>query len=308
MKALPSLFPWLAVCIALLLGARAIHAQPTNQPPVPEVILTNQPPAVAPEPTPPPAPPTLRPDLAAAFASCQAGRYGTAGRVLKLPAAPAARDGGKTWRTSFECGMAMASGNSDTLRYTAGLNIARDRDADMTQFKAFGSYGESERVKDTENASAAARYGADLTAQAYALASLDWAYDSIAGLDYRVSSILSPGFRLIRTEKTALNVEAGVGYLEEKKGQTSRGFAAGRMAASVERIINPYVLAWCSAEYIPKLSDPGTFFANGEAGIASLLAQNLSLNIVFRERYDSDPLPDKSGSDTLLTTSLGITF
>lgn len=293
------------------LGAAPLFAQSTNETAAPAVVLTNQAVAVTNEPTPvapPPLPPSLRPDLAAAFTSTQVGRYGAAGRVLKLPVQTIAGSNAREWRRSFEFGLSMTQGNSDTLRYTAGLNVTRDRDADLTQFKANASYGESEDVKDTENATAMARYGRDLSKSAYALASLDGGYDSIADLDYRLSFILSPGLRLIRTDRTALNVEAGAGYLEEEKGGVSRGFAAGRLAGALERILNPYVLAWCAGEYIPKLSDTGVFFANAEVGLVSFLAQNLSLNVVFRERYDSDPVPGKTASDAALTTSLSITF
>lgn len=299
-----------AVCAVALLGASPACAQSTNEVPAPAVTPTNQVPAVAPEPvpTPLPPPPTLRPDLAAAFTSCQAGRYGVAGRVLKLPPQTASAGAAREWRRSLDFGMAMTEGNSDTLRYTASLSLTRDRDADLTQFKAGGAYGESEDIKDTENATASGRYGRDISKAAYALGSVDWAHDSIAGLDYRLACILSPGLRLIRTDRTVLNLEAGAGYLKEDKGDVRRGFAAGRVAASFERILNPYVLAWCSGEYIPKLADTGTFFANGEVGVASFLAQNLSLNVVFRERYDSDPVPGKTGSDAALTTAIGITF
>lgn len=293
------------------LGASPLFAQSTNETPAPAVTVTNQAVAVTNEPTavaPPPLPPSLRPDLAAAFTATQVGRYGAAGRVLKLPVQTMAGNDAREWRRSFEFGLSMTQGNIDTLRYTAGLNLSRDRDADLTQFKANASYGESEDVKDTENASSTARYGRDLSKSAYALVSLDGAYDSIANLDYRLSFILSPGLRLIRTERTVLNIEAGAGYLKEEKGDVSRGFAAGRLAGALERILNPYVLAWCSGEYIPKLSDTGVFFTNAEVGLVSFLAQNLSLNIVFRERYDSDPAPDKTASDAAFTTSVSITF
>jgi len=281
-------------------------AAASNQVPT---AASNQLPAVVHEPAPAPTPaPPSHPDLVSAFSCCQAGRYGIAARTLKAPSCTSTSSPPHAWQRSLGFGMDMARGNSDTLRYTLGLNASREGEADLTQFKAQGVYGESDHVKDTENADVAARYGRDLTPRCYGLGTLDWFSDTVADLNYRLTGILSPGYRLIRSDTAILNVEAGAGYLEEDKGGDRKGFAAGRLAAAFEELLNPHVLVWCSGEYLPKFSSPETFFANGEAGLASALANNLTLNLVLRDRRDSDPVPGKKEDDVTFTTSLVIAF
>ena len=50
--------------------------------------------------------------------------------------------------------MTQTRGNSDTLRYSLGLEAVKDQENDLFRFRGRGSYGESDGVKDTENAMA----------------------------------------------------------------------------------------------------------------------------------------------------------
>lgn len=236
------------------------------------------------------------------------GKYSVSGRTLRLPAPEATTRQKESWRRCLDFGMNQTRGNSDTLRYSIGLDAVKEQDNDLMRLRGRGNYGESEHVKDTENAEATFRYERLLRPKVYALGNLDWYTDSIADLQYRVTGILSPGLRLIRSETSLLNVELGAGYIEEKKSDIVDGYAAGRAAATVEHILNAHVLVWCTGEYLPKLEDPGIFFVNAEAGLASYITRDLSLNVCYQERYDSSPGDGKKSSDTILSTALSLNF
>jgi putative salt-induced outer membrane protein YdiY len=47
---------------------------------------------------------------------------------------------------------------------------------------------------------------------------------------------------------------------------------------------------------------------NAEAGIASFITRDLSLNVCYQERYDSAPVEGKKNSDTVLSTALSLSF
>lgn len=307
------------VRIFLLLCVPAVWAQDvvpgsdsgTNQPPV-TVVVTNAIPPVFTN-----LPPVVRPksvagasgaSLQGAFSGSSGGKFSVSGRTLRLPAPEATRHPEGDWRRNLDFGMAQSRGNSDTLRYSLGLDAVKDQETDLYRFRGRGSYGESEGVKDTENALAGFRYERLLTHQVYALGDIGWLTDTIADLNYRVTGILSPGVRLIRTETSVFNVELGAGYIEEKKAGEETGFTVGRSAATVEHILNTHVLVWCTGEYLPKLIDPAIFYVNAEAGIASYITRELSLNVVYQERYDSSPVEDKKKSDTILSTALSLSF
>jgi hypothetical protein len=103
-------------------------------------------------------------------------------------------------------------------------------------------------------------------------------------------------------------VEAGAGYLTERKGGDAQGYIAGRFAVTFERVLNEHVMAWGATEYLPKLFDSAIFYINSELGLATILARNLSLTISYQDRYDNAPSDNKKSNDSILTTALNLNF
>lgn len=330
-RALPTSFtpgtrPEGSLLLALILSPLLSLAQdvipsseaPTDTPPVTVTLTNDVPPDIT---NIPPAttniPPTVKPKasivftgatLMDAFSGSAGGKFSVSGRTLKLPKQASSARSSDEWMRNLDFGMTQAKGNSDILRYLIGLDVVKDMDRDLFRIRGKGTYGESEKVKDTENAMAGFRYEHLMTERVYAMGNAEWMADSIAGLDYRLTGIVSPGLRLIRSASTVANIELGVGYIEEKKDGSETGWTAGRAAATVEQLLNSHALAWCTGEYLPKLSDPGIFFVNAEAGVASFITRDLSLNVCYQVRYDSAPVEGKKSRDTLLYTALSLGF
>ncbi|MEI6167790.1 MAG: DUF481 domain-containing protein [bacterium] len=247
-------------------------------------------------------------NVLSAFASSFGSSYSVSGRTLKFPVSPSMVRSTTDWQRNLDFGMNMTRGNSDTLRYSLGVDTVKEKDANTIRLRAHGAYGESDGTKDTENAAATLRYERQLTTTMYALGTLDWATDPMAELSYRFTGILSPGVHLIRTKSSLLNLEIGAGYVEEKKDKNEDGYAAGRTAITAEKLMNDHVLGWVTVEYIPKLADPSVSFINSEIGLASYITRNLSLNVCYQNRYDSTPSEDVKPSDTILSTALSLSF
>jgi putative salt-induced outer membrane protein YdiY len=299
--------------IPLDLDATSTNLSPVVVPPPVEVtpvetnqmpVITNQIPVIKPKGT----VKTGTSNVLSAFAGSFGGSYSVSGRTLRFPAPEATPRNATSWRRNLDFGMNMARGNTDTLRYSLGVDTVKEKDANTIRFRAHGAYGESDGSKDTENAGATLRYERQLTPIVYALANLDWMTDPIAELDYRFTGILSPGFHLIRTKTSLLNFEIGAGYVEEKKDNNEDGYTAGRAAIIAEKLFNDHVLGWATVEYIPKLADPSVFFINTELGLASYITRDLSLNICYQERYDSNPGEDTESRDSILSTALSLNF
>ncbi len=282
-----------------------------GEPPLPPVSTNVSPPADTNRPaaTPPKVPMGASGSaLLDTFGGAQSAKFSIVGRTLKLPLLEEVPPEHDVWNRHVELGMNASRGNSDTLRYASALETVRETELDLIRLRAHAAAGESEGTKDTENMGAHGHYERMLSGKLYALANLEWWRDTIALVDYRVTGIVSPGLHLVRTEKSLLNVEVGAGYIGEKKDGEEDGYAAGRVAVMFEHVLNPFVLAWFSTEYLPKVMDPEIYFVNAEAGITSGLSRQLHLNVTLQERYDSAPVDDKERSDLVMAASLGIGF
>lgn len=322
LKALPALALSLLLChaadclaqsqpMANAMGTNAVQSLPAAEPAPATSNIVTQPPLLTTNqyhvvPTPKATPTISGSSIRSTFSE----KFIVQGRTLKLPAPDGSSPppGPDEWLRSILFGMNMTQGNSDSLRYSLGLDAVRTSDIQTARVRGRSAYGESEGQKDAENAAAMVRYDRNLTRRIYALGDVDWLTDTIADVDYRVLGILSPGIHLIRGENTVCKLELGAGYLTEKKGNARESFVAGRAAGILERLFNAHVLGWCSIEYLPKLADRDVFFINAEAGIVSMLTRDLHLHCTVEDRYDNAPADDKTSNDLIFTTSVSLNF
>lgn len=235
-------------------------------------------------------------------------RYGVSGRVIKMPAKKSPKKPKEEWRRSLSLGIGTAQGNSETLRIDGSASATKETELNYYFLKAAGRYGESDRDKDTENATGEAKYQRKLTERTYAATEANVFHDQIAEVSYRARGSLSLGRHLVWTDRTVLSLEAGPGYVAEKKGGETEGFLAGRVAQHLEFLVTPSLQVWQTLEFIPSLEDSRVYFANAEAGLETVLVANLNLRFTLENRYDSNPAEGKKNNDLLTTTALSWSF
>ncbi|OGV40585.1 MAG: hypothetical protein A2X46_18980 [Lentisphaerae bacterium GWF2_57_35] len=307
--------------LSLFLAGRPVFAEtvlPTNTPALPAFTnalpvlppITNAMTVIVPPSTATKkAPPRRAEEMTTAFKTVGGTRFGVYGtqRILKLPERPIQRKN-DDWVRTLELGLDTARGNSDILRYNAGVSARKEDEKNVYWLKLGGRYGESDNVKDTESAQGEGKYERGLTERVYASLNIMALHDQIADLSYRVLGNVSLGRHLVWTEQTILNVELGPGYVREKKGGMQDGFVAGRIANYFERLLNSSVRLWQSSEYVPNLEDIGVYYATAEVGLETLLVRNICLKFVVQDRYDNSPAEGKKKNDLLTTTSLNWMF
>ncbi|HOW98347.1 MAG TPA: DUF481 domain-containing protein [Kiritimatiellia bacterium] len=250
-------------------------------------------------------------DLSDAFESSRGSKFGLSAqqRSLKVPGKEGRPPREKTaWRWTLELGVDSTSGNKDTLRYDGSLGAQKETDLHFFWFRAGGRYGKSEGERDTDNASAEARAERRLAERLYAALDGQVFQDRIAELSYRARANVSLGCFLVRSERTLLGLEAGPGYVQEKKGGEIDGYAAGRAAEYAERVLLSNLLAWQAVEYVVSVEDANVFFMNAEVGLEALLSATLSLRVSLEDRYDGAPADDKEKNDLVTKTALKWAF
>lgn len=230
------------------------------------------------------------------------------GCVLAVPVQ--AEEGGEATReTSFNAGLTLTDGNSDTLRANAGILFEAEQPSlGSVRAGIEGNYGETKtegsRETDVENLKAFLTTRKTLTERTYAAINTSALYDDQALIDYRFIGGPGLGALLYKNERSELSVEAGPAYLWEKVDEQTDDYLVLRFAQRLDISISETARFWQQVEYVPQAEDFDAYLLNSEIGLTADLAPRLSLRVVLQSSYDSQPAADKERHDLTLISGL----
>lgn len=204
------------------------------------------------------------------------------------------------WEGAVNAGLAMTSGNNDSVLATLGAKAQKKWEKDEFMLGVLGGYGESDDVKNTDFVGAYAQYNHLFTQKFYGGVRVDGLYDGNADLSYRFTLAPLAGYYFIKNDRTSLSVEAGPSYVIEKYfGEADNDSYLGiRFAQRFEHKITDITKFWEYADYTPALDDwADNYIINVEVGISTAMSKAWSLRVVGYYTYDSEPAPGREKGD-----------
>jgi putative salt-induced outer membrane protein YdiY len=225
-----------------------------------------------------------------------------------------AEEGGDATReTSFNAGLTLTDGNSDTLRANAGVLFEAEQPAlGSVRAGMEGNYGETTTAgkseTDVENLKAFLDTRKTLTERTYASINTSAVYDDQALIDYRVIAGPGLGGLLYKDERGELSVEAGPAYLwEEVDGQADE-YLVLRFAQRLDFKISETARFWQQVEYVPEAEDFDNYLLNSEIGVTADVAPRLALRVVLQSSYNNQPAADTERHDLTLISGLSFSL
>lgn len=218
------------------------------------------------------------------------------------------------WVTSAAAGLTLTRGNSETLLANLSVASARKTPIDEILLGASGTYGETKDQKtgvtdkNAESVSAFGQYNRSFNERWYGGFRVDFLYDAIAEVDYRVT--LSPlvGYYAIKKPMTTLKFEAGPAGVLERVGGVDDQYAALRLGERFEHKFSDKARMWQSLEFVPQVDRFQNYLITAEIGAEASLTEKLSLRAVLQDLYDNEPAPGRKNNDIKLITSLAYKF
>lgn len=121
------------------------------------------------------------------------------------------------WTGSFGAGLALTQGNSDTSTVNIAADVLRDTGSNLT-FMSRGLYirGESEGELQTDRLSFESRLDRALSERTSVFGQVQYLSDEFKEIDYLVSPGLGLSHFPIKTDRTELGFDSGVGMVWEK--------------------------------------------------------------------------------------------
>ncbi len=214
------------------------------------------------------------------------------------------------WDTTIAFGATLTSGNSDTLTSAFTAESVRKGTPNEISLSAAFQYGESDTDGSMEttvqNMGAAADYKRVYKNAAYGRIDISLLNDDIAQVDYRLVVGPAAGVYLIRNESTSLNCDPGIAMLYEEVDDMKTDSILLTFKERWEHKLADTAKLWQSLEVLPEADELDVLLINAEIGVEATLTDMMSLRVVIKDKYDSDPAEGIDENDISLIVSVGL--
>lgn len=135
--------------------------------------------------------------------------------LAQQPAAPPPDPG--TWIGTAGAGLALTSGNSDTLNFNVAFDATRDpKTRNIMRWTGLYLRSDQNDALVANRLSLAFRDQYALSARAYTFGQIDYLRDTFKLIDYLVAPTVGAGYKLVDTAITKFSADGGLGAVWEK--------------------------------------------------------------------------------------------
>jgi putative salt-induced outer membrane protein YdiY len=215
------------------------------------------------------------------------------------------------WVGGGNLGLAFARGNSQTTNLALGFDAKRKTAKDAWTLNAASIYSIDSNLNATtaNSLQGMIRYDRDINKRLFLYASFAGGYDQLQDLDYRFMPGGGLGFHAIASPKATLDLLGGFGYTRESYSTgLSRNLATATLGNEFAYKLGSRSMLTQNFYYLPSVNDTSIYRIVGNVGIATKLNNWMTANVLFNDRYNSQPVLGNKKNDVLFTSGLGFTF
>ena len=217
------------------------------------------------------------------------------------------------WAGGANFGLALATGNSETLSVSTGMNLNRATLNDKLSLYATSVYNK-DNVADSVTANAiqgGLRYDRNITKRLFFFIGSDFEYNDLQKLDIRAVPNGGLGFHAINSPRTVLDLFGGLSYTYEKYGTgVTNNIFAPSFGEELSHKLTANTVFKEKAFFFPYVTgdQAGDYRFAFDAGVSTKISRWLTWQTSLSDRYVSNPIPGTKGNDLLLSTGLGLTL
>jgi hypothetical protein len=196
------------------------------------------------------------------------------------------------WKGSVQAGVNGASGNSENFNLRMGFDAQRVTSAMETKINAAYSWSTDDGTKTASRGDLGLRNDWNLGESpwfVFAIGKVE--YDEFQDWRWRTSTIVGPGYTVIRDEKTTLKVRGGIGASKEFGGTQNELVPELDIGFDFERQLTERQKVFVTHDTSPSIEDLSDFRMVTKAGWEILVDPevNLLLKLGVEHRRQSKP-------------------
>ena len=215
------------------------------------------------------------------------------------------------WEGSAGAGISLTSGNSDTVNFNLALDLTHDpMTRNVMKFKALYLRGEQDEELLVNRTSLGFRDQYSLTSRMFVFGQIDYLRDTFKLIDYLVAPTGGLGYKVVDTEATKFDVNAGVGAVWEKNpGIEVRTDAAVTAGESLQHRLSSTALLKHSISALWKADDFEDGLYTIALGVATDITRRVQLTFDVLDTYKSrPPTPETKKNDVAIVTAIAAKF
>lgn len=216
----------------------------------------------------------------------------------------------KKWSDEAELSYVSTGGNTKVTTLAA-KNLLKipfsERFSGSWKLQAL--YGKSDGVKNAEAYSTELRGDYAHTARLYSFATAGWLQDEFSGIDQRFVYGLGSGYKFLDGPKHFLIGEAGLTYtMEDYTDGTDSQYPGGRLFGQYDYKFSDANKFTQSLEFLPDFDDTQNWLLNSETALTAALNKTFSMKTSYLVKYDNEPVPGLTKTDSILSVALVANF
>jgi len=217
------------------------------------------------------------------------------------------------WAGGANVGFALTAGNSETKNLALAFTADRKTLHDELSLYANTVYATNDAPgavpSTTANTiQAGTRYARNLTDRLFAYVGADFQTDALQQLNLRTVLGGGLGLHAINSDRTTLDLLAGLNYTRENYDTFNRNFAALTLGEEFTHKLGASTLLTQKAYFFPNLNDTGEYRATFNLGSVTKISKWLGWQNAFGDIYVTNPPVGTKKNDVVLTTGLNFSF
>lgn len=217
------------------------------------------------------------------------------------------------WSGSFDAGLSLTRGNSETATLALGANAVRETARDKTSAYFTSLYATNKTTGNSITTADAirggVRYELNLRERAFAFGFGDAESDEFQMLDLRLVLGGGLGYYAKKTKLTQFQIFGGASVNKEFFSNNTRR-TSGELLIGEEfsNKLSDRITFAQRFVLFPNLSDRGAFRATFDSSLVTKLNRWLDWKVTLSDRYLSNPTGIAKKNDLLLTTGVRVSF
>ena len=195
------------------------------------------------------------------------------------------------WTATLGGGLALASGNTDSLTYNLALDMAYGtKSGNSLRWTGLYLRGTQNDVLVVNRLSLGVRNEYTFSPRVFAFARIDYLHDTFKRIDFFAAPAVGLGYKIVETQATRFSIDLGGGSTTERNlGNTPKTTGGVQVAETLQHQLNSSASIKHAITTVWNTNEFGSALFTGSVGLATRISSRFQLSVDVLDTYKTRP-------------------